>query len=391
MKKKLFITALLFSLSLSPLSVQASPASVTDFSVRLFQQSISDTENTLISPLSVLYALSMTANGAKDHTLAQMEDVLGLEINEWNTYLSNYKDSLTSTDTNQLNIANSIWFNEDESFSTEPDFLRINTDYYNAGIFAEPFDDSTLSKINDWISEETDGMIDSILDEIPEDAVMYLINALAFDGTWEEPYEKSQIHENIFTMEDGTQQLADLMYSEEAMYLEDENATGFLKYYEDKTYAFAALLPNEGISLQDYVSSLTGEALYKLINSAEAATVETATPQFTTSYEVQMNQIFKELGMTDAFDSALADFSGLGTSSNGNIYIGQILHKTYLSLDAQGTEASAATAVEEIAECALDMEDLPKYVYLNRPFMYMIIDCEEGIPLFIGTVLSLEE
>lgn len=386
MKRKHLLAALLLAFSIAPIAVQASPVAVTDFSLRVFQESLSDEENTLISPLSVLYALSMTANGAKDNTLMQMEEVLGLDTTEWNTYLSAYKKTLSSE---TLNIANSIWVNEEERFTVEPDFLQINTEYYDAGIFSEIFDEAALSKINQWVSEETSGKIDRILEEIPEDAVMYLINALAFEGKWEEPYEEAQLHEGIFNLEDGTEQIVDFMYAEENSYLEGENATGFLKYYKDGKYAFAAILPNEGVSLKDYISALDGETLYEMVHSVQDADVKTETPQFVASYEIEMNEMFKELGMTDAFDPALADFSGLGHSDNGNIYIGKILHKTYLSLDAQGTEASGVTAVEMIAECALEIVEEPKYVYLDRPFMYMIMDCEEGIPIFMGTVLNV--
>ena len=390
MKKNLFLAAICISLITAPLTVHASSAAVADFSVRLLQQNIEEDQNTLISPFSVLYALSMTANGAKEDTLSQMEEILGMTVDEWNSYLSDYKNSLANEDSSPLTIANSIWFKKDDTLTIELDFLQTNSDYYQAEIFEKELDDASLSEINDWVCKETNGMIEEILKEIPEDAVMYLINALAFDGKWDVPYDENQIHENLFTSENGTEQTAPFMYCTENAYFEDENAIGFLKYYDDEKYAFAALLPNEDCSLKDYIASLNGDKINNFLHSVQSMEVQTGIPQFSVSDDIEMSAALKALGMTDAFLPDKADFSGLGKSSNGNIYIGQVLHKTFLSLDAEGTEAAAATAVEMIEECALVIEEEPKIVYLDRPFLYMIIDCEAEIPLFIGTVTSLE-
>ena len=128
-------------------------------------------------------------------------------------------------------------------------------------LFRAPFDETTLADLNAWVSDRTDGMIPAILDRIPGSAMVYLVNALAFDGQWESVYRENQIHEGTFTAEDGAAQPVQMMYSQEYAYLEDGLATGFLKYYEGGTYAFAALLPNEGVSLEDYIASLTGEGL----------------------------------------------------------------------------------------------------------------------------------
>ncbi|MCC8120425.1 MAG: serpin, partial [Oscillospiraceae bacterium] len=114
---------------------------------------------------------------------------------------------------------------------------------------------------------------------------------------------------------------------------------------------------------------------------------ETAIPQFESEYGVEMNEVLKALGMTDAFDSTLADFSALGHSDEGNIFISSVLHKTYICVDEAGTKAGAATA-EEIAGASAEPTEEPKRVCLDRPFVYMILDCESGIPLFIGTVLD---
>lgn len=361
-------------------------AAATDFSVRLFQQCLkADPEtNVMVSPFSVLYALGMTANGARQETLSQMEEVFGLSADELNLYLYTWMNSLSSDKTSQLTIADSIWLKDDDALSVNQDFLQTNTDYYNASIYKEPFDKETLSLINSWVNDNTDGMIPEILKELPSEAVMYLVNAIAFQGKWLEPYEEDQIVPAVFTDINGSEQDADMMYSTESRYLEDDEASGFLKYYEGSNYAFAALLPKENVSITDYAASFTGEKLSSLLSGAEETSVDVCIPVFTAEYDTELSKVLKDMGMTDAFDIT-ADFSGLGTSDNGNIFINHVLHKTYISVDAQGTKAAAATAVE-MAEASYLPSD--KTVYLDRPFLYMIVDCETGLPVFMGTLTS---
>ena len=361
----------------------------TDFAVRLFKDSFDSNENTLISPVSVLYALALTANGAKGETLSQMESVLGMTISELNSYLKSYADALPEGEKYKLNTANSIWFTDDDDFTVNQDFLQTNADYYGADIYKAPFDESsTLEDINSWVEDRTDGMIKNILDEVPQDAVMYLINALCFDAEWEKIYNKSQISDGTFTAESGEQRSAEMMYSNETDYLEDENASGFIKYYADSKYAFAALLPDEGISLEDYIQSMTGEKLSEILSNPQKTLIYAAIPKFESEYSSEMSKILEDMGMTDAFDANSADFSGLGTSSDGNIFINRVIHKTYISVDEKGTKAGAATAVETADSAAASALD-PKEVILDRPFVYMIIDCEAKLPLFIGAVTDL--
>ena len=362
-------------------------ATVTDFAIRLFQASEEIGENTLISPLSVLCALSMTANGAENKTLQQMETVLGMTTGELNLYLYSYMQSLPQGEKYKLSLANSIWFTEDESFTVNQDFLQINADYYGASIYKTPFNDQTCKDINNWVKQNTDEMIPKILDRISEDAVMYLVNALAFEAEWMEVYEKNQVKDGEFTKEDGTKQNVEFMHGSESTYLKDENATGFMKMYKGGKYAFVAMLPNEGVSVSDYVASLDGAALNTMLSNPQYTEVKTAIPKFEADYSIEMSDILKTMGMEDAFDPTKAAFEGIGTSTNGSICISRILHKTFISVSEKGTKAAAATVVE-MPECGIP--EVPKMIYLDRPFVYMLIDCENNIPFFIGTMMDVE-
>ena len=371
-------------------NMDAGAAAAADFGVRLLKTSIEEGENTLISPLSVLYALAMTANGADGETLAQMEQVLGMDVDNLNSYMLAYLELLPESKDYKMSLANSIWFKDDPNFAVEQSFLQTNADYYGAGAYKAAFDEGTRNDINNWVKEHTDGMIPEIIDEIPDEAIMYLVNALAFDAKWADEYEEHQIREGRFTMEDGIRQDVDMMHSEEHTYLEDDMATGFIKYYKDRKYAFVAMLPNEGVSVSQYVDSLTGEHLRELLNNPLDVTVFASIPKFETEYDIEMSDVLQVMGMTDAFDWRVADFSRLGTYNvdGMNICISRVLHKTFISVSEQGTRAGAATAVEMVAEGAMEIVEF-KEVVLDRPFVYMLIDCETNLPFFIGTMMNV--
>ena len=191
-------------------------------------------ENILLSPLSVLSALGMTANGAGGKTLAQMESVLGLPAEELNAALAAWAAGLPQEKDFRVDLANSLWLRDDGSFTADPDFLQTVTDWYGAGVFPSKFDSEAVKDINGWVSGSTHGMIPEIIREIPDEAVLYLINALALEAEWERIYKDTQVHENrIFTTEDGREQSVTLMYSDEGFYLEDARAQGFLKPYKE--------------------------------------------------------------------------------------------------------------------------------------------------------------
>ena len=368
-------------------AVSATDAAVTDFAIRLFQAANEGGENTLISPLSVLCALAMVTNGAEGETRAQLEEVLGMRAEEMNLYLYSYMNALPQGKKYRLHLANSVWFSDEEGFSVNRDFLQTNADYYGADLYRTAFDKKTAKDINRWIKNETDGMIPEILDTIPSNAVMYLVNALAFEAEWDDVYEKKQVRDGIFTKEDGTEQAVTMMYDSGSFrYLEDENATGFVRYYKDKKYAFVALLPNEGVSLSEYTDTLDGTALHALLTNASGEYVETAIPKFETEYRADLSEILKSMGMPLAFDEDRADFSGLGTHTDGNIFMNRVLHEAFIQVGEKGTKAGAATVIEMTNKSA---DGGNKQVFLDRPFVYMLVDCENNVPFFIGTVTDV--
>ena len=360
-------------------------AEVVDFSIRLLRESMKEGKNTLISPVSVLAALSMTANGAEGDTLTQMETVLGQKrdsLNAWYWYD-------TDRSGEYLHLANAVYIKDDGELTVKEAFLQTLEKWYETGIYMTSFNESTLQEINQFVEDHTNGMVKNILDKIPEDAVMYLVNALAFEARWANPYNEYQVSEQVFTTEDGREQNVELMYSEEYdAYVEDARFTGFIKDYEGGRYAFVALLPREGVSVKEVVDSLSEADITDKINSRWGGTVLTAMPKFQTEFDVEMSDVLQSMGMTDAFDPYMADFSGLATYNGGNIFINRVIHKTFISIGEQGTRAGAATIIEAAAEAAMPEE--PKAVILNRPFLYMIWDTEANVPIFMGTFMDAQ-
>ena len=303
---------------------------VTGFGVKLLQSEM-ENENPLLSPLSILAALSMTANGAAGETKTQMEAALGANAETLNSMFSACW-SETGED-KQLRLANSVWLKDTPTLHVEDAFLQKNADSFGAGIYSAPFDDATKKSINDWVGKHTDGMIPEILDEIPQDTVMYLVSALAFDAKWDRPFKSYEVWDGAFTARNGQEQTGDFLHGAVGQYLSDEHAEGFLKPYADGKYAFAALLPDETTNIENYVNQLTGERLHAILASPIDESVEIALPKFKAEFSAELSENLKALGMTDAFDGANADFTALGTSDEGNIYISRVLHKTFIQVD----------------------------------------------------------
>lgn len=364
-------------------------AATADFSVRLFQSSVTDGQNSLISPLSVGLALGMTANGARNNTLKQIQSLLGggkLSLGQLNSNYYSLMQQMQSIQHGSTKIANSIWYRKDLSLKVERSFLQDNAAYYNAGAFQLDFkSQDTVNKMNNWVKRNTNGRIDKILDKIQPNDMMYLINALSFECGWDTPYKSSHIIGSRFDTKSGTGS-AKLMVGT-AAYLHDSTAKGFVKNFQDPRFGFMAILPNDiHVSLSDYISSMTGEK-YLVFLKSKNDICTAYLPMFKYDYSVNLKQQLIKLGLSDSFSDKCADFGRMGTYEGGNLYIGEVLHKTNIEVSPVGVKAGAATK-EDLTASGFDGP--PKEVILNRPFIYAIIDNSTGLPIFLGTMENPE-
>ena len=360
------------------LPLESGTGAMTDFAVRLLQNTAAPGENTLVSPLSVQTALGMTMYGAEGETLIQMEKVLGGERLNLNPLLGDY---LKSVEGEQFHSANAIWFADREDFTVEESFLRTNKTIYDAEIYQAPMNDRTANEINRWVDKHTHKMIPEIVDRLPEDTVMCLVNALAFEGEWPNPYQETQVRKGDFRRAGKSPVRVDFLYGSEYQFLSGEHCTGFIKPYKDGKYAFAALLPEKNSTVEELLASLDGEQLSNLLADPSQEEVITRIPKFSTEYTVELSETLTDMGMPLAF-SQKADFSGIGRADEG-IFISQVLHKTFLELGEKGTRAGAATTVIAPTSAPPGISE-PKKVILDRPFLYMLLDIEYCTPFFLG-------
>ncbi len=356
------------------------------FAAHLFRETYGE-DARVLSPLSALYCLGMIANGAENETKRQVESALGMDLETLNKALFAYRTSLVSTSECKVRVADSLWIDADSGITVKPSFLQTNADWYDAQVYSAPFDGGTVDNINNWGKLHTDGMIDRILQTIPKDTFMYLINTLLFDAKWENRYENKDIRSAHFTNADGTKADVEMMYSEESVYLAYNGAIGFRRPYAGGRYCFVGVLPETGKTLDSLLSRLDGAFLTSLLASAEKTSVRVGIPEFSAATgEIDLKQALETMGIRDLFDKDRADFSAMVEDHGLDVYCDYIKQKVKLDVDRNGTKAAAITWGAMRKESA-SMEE--KSVILDRPFLYMILDSEAGIPLFLGAVTEI--
>lgn len=351
-----------------------------DFALTLLRSCESGGENCILSPYSILTALAMTANGADGETLRQFEAALGMPCETLNAYLQ----GCFAAEGQEVASANSIWLRDEDDLALQEEFRTITQELFGAETFTAPFDAQTVAQINAWVSDHTKQRIERIVETL-DDASMVLINALSFDAEWEKKYTTDHVREGTFTAADGTLQQVRMLCGEENTYLDDGMATGFIKPYAGGKYSFIALLPNEGVDMQTYLSDLTGSKLLATIHGASDERVITKMPKLRTETSLLLSRQLRDMGLTDAFSNA-ADFSRMATAAQ---HIDEVVHKTCLRIDEEGTEAAASTAVI-MTRSARPGPQGPT-VILDRPYVMAIVDHETDCLLFLGVVNGVPE
>ena len=357
------------------------------FSLGILQKvSASETSgNFMISPLSIDYALAMTANGAKNNTLNEMLSALDFndfEILEFNEYFSYLMSEIVDIDSEvELKIANSIWYRNDYSFLQS--FFVVNQEYYKAYVKSLDFASSNaVSEINNWVSDNTNNKITKIIDGIPSDAVMYLINAVYFYGSWQYEFDKSNTQKQNFYLEDGNSVSVDMM----------EMETG-LKYYYTLDYQVVeipygqgnfvmdVILPAANTDIGDFVSNLNSDLWIEITQGLYSQNMVLKMPKFKFEYEKELNPSLQEMGIIDLF-TGNADLSGM--NGTGGLYVSKVKHKTYIDVNEEGTEVAAVTAVE-VSYTSAD-PDAPLFFTLDKPFIFIIREKSTGVILFEGVM-----
>tara|TARA_R100001143_G_scaffold54182_1_gene49912 strand:- start:12524 stop:13795 length:1272 start_codon:yes stop_codon:yes gene_type:complete len=360
------------------------------FSYELFRNTVDfdDEENIMISPLSVSMALSMTLNGAEGETFEAMRETLkmsGMNLDEVNDGYRTLIKLLVDLDPDvKLKVANSIW--HDDDLQVKQDFLNRVEDAFDASVEDLDFQDpASVNRINEWVNTNTEGLIEKIIDEIPDEMVMYLINAIYFKGNWLYQFDEDDTRIADFYLESGETKQVDMMTQRDrfATYFSEQVHMIELPY-GDSLFSMTVLMPSdENQPLDQFISeAVTAENLHNWRSNLRTPfqDIPVHLPKFEMEYEIEYNEILKAMGMEIAFDEWEADFSGIADTSPQNLFISEVKHKTFISVDEKGTEAAAVTSV------GVGVTSMPQPMIVNRPFVFIIHERESGTNLFMGKV-----
>jgi serpin B len=347
--------------------------------------------NIFISPLSISMALGMTYNGAAGetknamHTTLEYGDLSDDKINE------SYKSLiglLVQLDSKVIfNIANSIWYRH-PGFQVEEDFINVNKEYFDALVKGIDFNDpSSADKINQWIEDNTNGLIKDMIDKpIDPLTVMFLIDAIYFKGTWTYEFNEEDTEDDYFYLPDGSQIECKMMsHKNEHNYFENEKFQAIDLPYGDGLFSMTIILPKSKVDIDSLICSINEDTWNSWMKGFSKQEVTLFLPKFKIEYFIddKLKEVLTTLGMGIAFDPGSADFSEI--TKLDQIWIEKVKHKTYVEVNEEGTEAAAATVVEMWRSEGVEKEIFMK---INRPFIFAIRENESGTILFMGKIIE---
>lgn len=339
-------------------------------------------ENIIVSPVSLNMVLGMAANGADTNVKKDLEKYLGKNLEQYN------EDSLKlmnrAKDDSMLSLANGVWYKDE--YNVKAAFSNAVSRYYNAVVKQSPLDISTVQEINQWASDNTEKMIEKIIEEIPDDTAVILTNALLFKGEWTVPFKAVSTWKENFTQFNGKKVKADMMHSNEYIYYENDYATGFEKTYgTKKQYSFIAILPKvkgefemSGLNIEKFLQSKT-----------DAYKVDVSMPKFSYDWN-DKGCLTRVLGTTEIKSIFNKDTNPLGNmlQTSDSLYVSDILQTCKIIVDEEGTKAAAVTTTLVTSTTAIENPIPTKTVELNRPFGYIIMDNTTNNVLFMGKVVN---
>ena len=358
-----------------------------DFAFKLYQQ-ISGMDSEVVSPMSIAYLMGMLANGADGKTQQEILKAIGCEgvsVKELNDCYKALMLSAGKLDKQTtVNIANFIAINE--NFRLNSDFAHTVADSYQAGVESMDFSSpKSATRINDWCKKQTKGMIPSIIDQVDPAAVSYLLNAIYFNGTWQEKFDAKNTHLENFSGYTRDIKKVNMMHlNKKFAYTENDMLQAVELPYGNGSYQMTVLLPKAGKSISEVMKEMDADKLQKLSNDMDRCQVDLKFPKFTTEMDLSLNQIISKLGAPSIFQPGTADFSRF---ANGNFYVSKMLQKAKIEVSERGTKAAAVTAAVMLT--SLGPHEMKRVEFhANRPFVYFITERNSGAILFMGQFLG---
>lgn len=359
-------------------------AALQEFSYALFGENM-DAENPVLSPVSAYLALTMAGMGADGNTETEFHEVLGDGMVVFADDMMNTLPAEAQDMT--LSIANSAWINRD--FAVNEEWIGRVKSFLDAEAFqAELASHETMNAINGWIAEHTNGLIPQMLEEpLSADTCLALFNTVYFKAKWCTPFKAYDTHIEDFQLADGSVVETKMMnqYEKELEYIENDFSEGIVLPYTDSNLSLVALKPSGEGSVRELYSKLTNEVMHELLEGRKTTTVNLKIPRFEISFDRMLNEGLQRMGLADAFEPGKANFDRIG-QNDADMYISIVRQKAKIIVDEEGTEAAAATEVAIREMALLWPEEEPRDVYFDEPFLYIIMDTEKEIPLFIGII-----
>ena len=382
--------------NLAPLSgesrtlVESSNGFALDIFRQVYQANL--TQNVVLSPLSIDVALHMATNGATGDTKAEMKQTLGVadaSDDEINRAVLDLSAQLLSMDRRvTLSLANSIWFYD--KFTLQAGFDELIQTYYDGRIEGLNFKDpGTKDRINGWVADKTQGKITNLLEEVKDNDVMYLINAVYFKADWQYRFDPQQTQDAPFYLEEGQEVMVPTMFSE-GVKLRRYYGSSFQLLdipYGNGQFSLVILLPADG-SLAETISQLSPTNLSTWIAEADTLTPQLYLPKFKASFKMDAKRPLMELGMKLPFGQQ-ADFGGFFSQGPvGRLYIDRVIHEAVIEVNEAGSEAAAATLVAVGWLSSTGGTPQPAVVRVDRPFAYFIREQHTEAILFAGTMMN---
>ncbi len=370
-------------------AVLAAATANNAFALALYRQLAGNEGDLFYSPYSIYTALMMAYAGAAGETAAQMEQALAIELPGSDVHAALNALNLTLLNNSQFdgkpvfsfNVANQLWGQKDFAFNEQ--FLNTLSANYNADLKTVDFNDSENARalINLWVAAQTNDKIKDLIPAGVLDALTRLVltNAVYFKAAWMNQFDPSKTALGSFTLADGSQVDVPMMHAQRSMQAFVNEGLEVVELpYEGGMYSMVLVMPAQG-SLADFEASLDADRLNEILGSLSTASVTLSMPKFKLESSFGLSEAMKTLGMTDAFTPGIADFSGM--EDTRSLYISDLLHKAYVDVNEEGTEAAAATAV------VVGMTSMPAESYIisfDHPFLFLIRDIQTNTILFMG-------
>ncbi|MDD6779442.1 MAG: serpin family protein [Prevotellaceae bacterium] len=355
-----------------------------NFALNLFSE-MKGVGSNVVSPMSVTYLMAMLANGAEASTREEIMDAIGakdFDIDEMNAFYAYLiRRAKTADKQTTLNIANYIALNKE--FKLKKKFASTIADSYQGAVESLDFTNPESTKrINGWCSEHTNNMIPTIIDQVEPSAVAYILNAIYFNGTWTDKFDKNNTKKEQFNGYTRDIMYVDMMHRNAKYYYTSNDVYSAVTLpYGSGAYSMTVILPNEGKFLTDLTKALNADTIASLRRNMEECLVDLKLPRFTTEMKLPLKGIVAKLGAPSMFDATRADFSSF---ANGNVYVSEMLQKAKIEVSEEGTKAAAVTMGMVKLTSMRPQEPRRVDFHCDRPFVYMIQDNYTGAILFMG-------